>query len=104
MIIYVDTEYKCHVADDGSMTEVEEEFFDNKCDTFVEGYRRVPAGAEYKGTVATGTMIFPWVDYEVLDAAQRQYERDLYQKILAENMEYESALIEIEDALDATEG
>ena len=78
--IYLDTEFKCHVTDDGTMTPVQTDFFDNKCDTLVEGYRFIPEGENWTredGVVSTGEMIAPWVDYGQLDAPQRQYEQAL---------------------------
>lgn len=77
--IYIDSEFKCHTSDDGTMTAVETTFFDGKCDTFVEGYLFVPNGeswTRYDGVVFHGEMIAPWKDYFELDAAQRQYERE----------------------------
>lgn len=79
--IYIDSEFKCHTSNlDGTFLEVETSFFDGKCDTFIEGYRFVPAGMEWTrsdGRVFSGEMITPWKDYNELDAAQRQYEREL---------------------------
>lgn len=78
--IYIDSEFKCHVTDDGTMTAVETDHFDGKCDSFVEGYRFVPAGAVWTredGAVFYGEMVAPWKAYNELAAAQRQYERDL---------------------------
>lgn len=77
--IYVDSDFKCHITNDGNMTAVETDFFDGKCDTFVEGYRFVPAGESWireDGVVFTGEMIAPWKPYSELAAAQQQYERD----------------------------
>ena len=65
--IYIDSDSKCHLTDDGSMSAVETSFFDGKCDTFVEGYC-------YK-VKDTGISIYPWKSYSELDAAQREYER-----------------------------
>ena len=31
-MIYIDPEYRCHTADDGTMTPVETDFFDGRCD------------------------------------------------------------------------
>ena len=79
MKIYIDNDYKCHVTDDVSMAAVEAEFFDGKCDEFIEGYRFVPAGESWTrsdGEVFAGEMIAPWKDYAELDAAQREYERE----------------------------
>lgn len=79
-MIYIDSEFKCHVSDDGTMTAVENDFFDGKCDTFVEGYRFVPYGAQWTrsdGVVFRGEMAAPWKKYDELAAAQSQYEKDL---------------------------
>lgn len=80
--IYVDSANHCHVTDDGTMTAVETDFFNGRCDAFVEGY---------SFDVSSGR-ICPWKLFSELDAAQREYER----KLLAE---YEAALAEIEKAL-----
>lgn len=77
--IYIDSEYKCHITDDGTMTAVETDAFDGKCDTYIEGYRFVPNGETWTrsdGVVFHGEMISPWKDYAELDAAQREYERE----------------------------
>ena len=66
--IYIDSEYKCHTINDGTMTAVETDFFDGKCDTFVKGY----CYDDRNGYVT----IYPWKPYSELDAAQAQYERD----------------------------
>lgn len=76
--IYLDSDYKCHVADGGTMTAVETDFFDGKCDAFIEGYRFVPNGETWTrsdGAVFKGEMISAWKPYNELDAAQREYER-----------------------------
>lgn len=87
--IYIDSEFKCHVADDGTMTAVETDVFDGKCDTFIEGYRYIPEGQSWTredGTVFRGQMVAPWRDYGLLAAAQAQYEKDQ-----AESAELEAA-------------
>lgn len=79
--IYLDSDFKCHPTDDGTMTAVETDFFDGKCDSFIEGYRLKPDGATWvreDGEVFSGgEMIAPWKDYRELAAAQAQYEQDL---------------------------
>lgn len=80
MTIYIDSEFKCHTSNDGTMTSVETDFFNGKCQTYIEGYRFVPSGENWTredGTVFTGEMIAPCKDYAELDAAQRQYEQAL---------------------------
>ena len=84
MKVYIDSEFKCHVTDDGTMIAVETDFFDGKCDAFVEGYRFVPEGESWTredGVVFRGEMIAPWQDYNELDAAQREYERQLLKEL-----------------------
>lgn len=78
--IYIDLENKCHVTDDGTMTAVETDFFDGKCDTFIEGYC-------YE-VRENGTAIYPWKPYSELDAAQREYERQML-------AEYEAVINEL---------
>lgn len=78
--IYLDNDFKCHVTNDGTMTPLETNFFDGKCDTFIEGYRYVPVGESWvrsDGVVFSGEMIAPWKDYNELDATQRNYEKQL---------------------------
>ena len=101
--IYLDSDFKCHTSNlDNAYTVVETDAFDGKCDTYIEGYRYVPSGKTWTradGTVFAGEMIAPWKPWDELDAAQREYEREQYQTVVAQNAEYESALTEIETAL-----
>lgn len=86
--IYIDSDFKCHVSGDGTMTAVETDFFDGKCDALIEGYRYVPAGESWTrsdGVVFSGEMVAPWKPWHELESAQRAYER---QKLA----EYEEAL------------
>ena len=90
MKIYLDTNYKCHAANDGTMTEVETSFFDGKCKTFIEGYRYVPAGEAWTredGMEFPGEMISPWRDYALLEEFQRQYE-----ELIAQQADMKAAL------------
>ena len=45
--VYIDSDFKCHVADDGARKAAQTDFFDGKCDAFVEGYRLVPEGENW---------------------------------------------------------
>jgi hypothetical protein len=78
--IYIDiTTFECHTAQnaDGTRIPYETEFFDGKCDEFIEGYRCIPPGYSWTrsdSTVFHGEMIAPWKPYDELDAAQREYE------------------------------
>ena len=90
--IYIDSDFKCHVANDGTMTAFETDFFDGKCDAYVEGYRVIPDGETWTrsdGVEFHGEMISPWKDYAELDNAQREYERQLlaeYKAVLANSI------------------
>lgn len=80
MVIFIDSEFKCHTVNDGTMTPVETAFFDGKCDTFIEGYRFVPSGESWTrsdGVVFQGEMIAPWKAHSELEEEQRTYERRL---------------------------
>ena len=97
MKIYIDSiNFKCHTTNpDGTFLEVETDFFDGKCATFIEGYRFVPSGYSWTrsdGVVFHGEMVSPWKDWRELDAAQRAYERE-------QLAQYEASLSEIETAL-----
>lgn len=95
-MIYIDSEYRCHTTNpDGTFREIETDFFDGKCDTFVEGYRFIPDGEGWTrsdGTVFQGEMIAPWKPYSELDSAQRKYERQLL-------IEYETTIAELDITL-----
>ena len=79
--VYVDSEFKCHTTNMyGTFREIKTDFFDGKCDTYIEGYRFVPDGESWTredGKTFQGEMIAPWKDYNLLEAAQEQYEADL---------------------------
>lgn len=77
MIIYIDSDFKCHVEAADGMTAVETDAFEGKCKTYIEGFRFVPTGEEWKredGVVFRGEMVAPWKNYSVLASAQEQYE------------------------------
>ena len=67
--VYVDSENKCHVNNDGTMTPVKTNFFDGKCDCFVEGFCFESTENE--------SGAYSWRPFEQLEAAQTQYEIDM---------------------------
>lgn len=80
MKIYIDSEYRCHVQNDGTMKEVETDFFDGMCDTYIEGYRFIPTGEVWvrpDGIEFHGEMIAPCSDYVGLQAKQLQHEQEI---------------------------
>ena len=76
--IYVDAEFKCHVTNQSNMISVNTDFFDGKCDTFIEGYRFIPFGESWTrsdGEIFHGEMISPWKLHSELIAIQKEYEK-----------------------------
>ena len=96
--IYIDSEFKCHTTNpNGTFREIETDFFDGKCAVFIEGHRFVPANEEWTrsdGYVFRGEMITAWKDYSELDAAQREYERNLLAEYKAELSALDAALLD----------
>ena len=77
MIIYIDSDYKCHVAEAEGTRAFDVPLFDGKCSALIEGYRYVPEGEVYTredGETFSGEMIAPFVDSAILNAYQEQYE------------------------------
>ena len=73
MIIYIDSDYKCHTSPGEGRTAVETNAFDGKCRQYIEGYRFVPSGEIWvreDGQVFHGEMIAPWRDYGILSEFQ----------------------------------
>ena len=67
MIIYLDSDFRCHLADDGTMTAVETDAFDGKEKVYIEGYRYVPAGQTWTrsdGVEFQGLMIAPAKNFD----------------------------------------
>lgn len=89
MRIYIDNDFKFHVSDpDGTLTAVETDVFDGKCQQYIEGYRYIPDGETWTrpdGVTFAGEMIAPWRDWRTLDAAQRDYEREQLAALASEN-------------------
>ena len=80
MKIYLDSDYRCHLVDDGTMRSVETSSFDGKCRLFIEGYRFIPHGESWTGpdgTTYEGEMAFPVEDFDLLARIQEQYELDI---------------------------
>lgn len=64
--IYIDSENKCHVSNDGKMIAVAIDHFDKKCDFFIEGHCCTMD--------ENSIIIWPWKNFDELDNAQREYE------------------------------
>ena len=95
MKIYIDSDFKCFTAPGMGLTEVETDFFDGKCDAYIEGYRFVPTGQSWTredGEVFVGEMASPWKDWEELDDVQREYEREQHQELVSQNEELLDAM------------
>lgn len=67
MIIYLNSDFICHLTNDGTMTEVETDVFNGKADAYIEGYRYVPEGETWTradGVQFHGLMIAPAKNYD----------------------------------------
>lgn len=87
MIICIDKDYKCHIANDGTMRSVDTPFFNGKCAEFIEGYRFVPAGETWvraDGVEFSGEMVSPWKPYDELEKAQAAWEHEQLAAVTAE--------------------
>lgn len=96
MKFYIDSEFKCHVENDGTMREFEDKCFDGKCATYIEGFRYVPEGETWTrgdGEVFHGLMITPWRDCELLITAQSLYEETLEDKERITALEEENVML-----------
>ena len=88
MVVYLDAYYRCYVTHGQNRVAVETDFFDGKCQAYIEGYRFVPDGETWvreDGVMFRGEMITPWKPWEELDDAQREYERQRVSEMAAEN-------------------
>lgn len=95
MTIYIDSDYKCHIATADGLTAVETDVFDGMCAAYIEGYRFVPAGQTWTrpdGVVFQGEMVSPWKSWRELDAAQRAYELEQLESLSAQNAELLDAM------------
>lgn len=80
MKLYLDSDFRCHFTDDGTMRPFETDMLDGKCKEYIEGYRIVPDGETWTaedGTVYKGFMFCPAVEIGTLEYAQRQYDADM---------------------------
>ena len=87
-IIYLDNDFRCYVTETEEVVQrVETDFFDGRCDTFIEGYRFLPEGQEWTrsdGVIFRGEMITPWKPYAELEKAQIAYEKEQYEAAIDE--------------------
>ena len=98
MTIYIDSDYKCYTSEADGRRAVETNFFDGKCQEWIESFRFVPAGETWTredGEEFRGEMTAPWKDLGNAYAAQTAY-------VTAQNAQYEAALTAIENALEVT--
>lgn len=74
-MIYIDDDYKCYVSAADGRRAVETDFFNGKCDEWIESFRFVPAGEIWTredGEVFTN-MTAPWKDLSEAYVAQAAY-------------------------------
>lgn len=102
MIIYIDSDFHCYTANNGTMREIETDFFDGKCQTFIEGYRFIPKDDFWRrndGVIFQGEQIIPWKKYSELNTTQRQYEQQEINRLKNVCFESETIIAELDAAL-----
>lgn len=86
--IYIDSDFRCSVTKTETFVQsIETDFFDGKCDAYIEGFRFVPEGETWvreDGVVFSGEMVSPWKPYAELERAQIAYEKDQYEAAIDE--------------------
>lgn len=99
MLIYLDSDFKCYTSKNkNTILTVETDFFNGKCNTFIEGYRFVPKDKTWvnnENIVFYGEMISPWKNFTDLDAAQRVYEQKLIKEQEMLIAELDAALLDM---------
>ena len=95
MTVYIDELGHCHAKNANGRQAVEDEFFAGRAPEAIEGYR-CTLGEDGERVIS------PWQPWEQLDAIQREYEREQYSTLRAQNAQYEAALTEIEAALEVS--
>ena len=77
--IYLNEDFQCSVTEkEDTVQSIETDFFDGKCNAYIEGYRFVPQGQTWTrddGVEFTGEMIAPFKDYTQLEMVQSLYEQ-----------------------------
>lgn len=76
--IYLNERFECFVTEnENTVMAVETDFFDGKCNAFIEGYRYIPEGHTWTrkdGEKFTGLMIAPFKEKAYLNAVQTAFE------------------------------
>ena len=79
MKVYLDSNFLCHLNNNGGYTEYNLDDFNDMCETYIEGYRVIPEGCTWvreDGIQFHGFMVTPARPYNELQIAQDQYEKD----------------------------
>lgn len=83
--VYIDSDFMCHTADNGSRIEIQTDYFDNLCDNAIELMRFVPSGYEWvrsDGRIIYGEFVQA-TNSAKIDEYQRQAEIDDMKAALA---------------------
>lgn len=76
--IYLNEKFECFCYEtEETVMSVETDFFDGKCNAFIEGYRYIPEGYTWirkDGEIFTGLMVAPFKEMAYLNAVQTAFE------------------------------
>lgn len=77
--IYLNSDFQCSVAEkEDTVQHIETDYFDGKCNAWIEGYRFVPQGQTWTradGVEFGGQMAAPFKDYSYLEMVQSVYDQ-----------------------------
>lgn len=77
--IYLNKEFQCSVTErEDTVQSIETDYFDGKCNAWIEGYRFVPLGQTWTradGVQFSGEMAAPFKDYTYLEMVQSLYDQ-----------------------------
>ncbi len=95
MTIYIDDDYKCYVSAADGRRAVETEFFNGKCEGWIESFRFVPSGETWTrgdGELIRGEMAAPWKDLGEAHTAQAAYLEQLLAASQSQAADMQAAL------------
>ena len=76
--IYLNEKFECSTYEKAdTLMSAETDFFDGKCNAYIEGYRYIPEGYTWTrkdGTVFEGEMVAPFKESAYLEAVQTAFE------------------------------
>lgn len=93
--VYLDSDFKCHLANDGTMIEYKTDFFDDMNDNIIQYYRIIPEGKTWvrkDGQTFSGLIIATWGTSERIAQLNQQNMQTELSQLKEQIADMESAL------------